>query len=260
VAPCLQRHLAGAGDVDLGAPVFRGRPRAAARRPALVHGTDRRAARRVWRVVFPAQHRSGGRRRRDRSADFAVPIVARTLFPTLGHLLRRDRAGWSDPAADGRGSGQSGHAHPGTAPDGRPAYRNFHRRGTAARAKRSVRQTAILRRGAAQYHRRGAAHGRRLAEDVHQYRRRDADLTDGRMDDARTQKGLAALERSARAQATVMDDLLDISQIIRGKLRLAIRRTNLPDVLNEAVETVEPAVRAKSIDLRMHVDADVSTI
>ena len=80
------------------------------------------------------------------------------------------------------------------------------------------------------------------------------------MDDERTQKALAALERSARSQATVMDDLLDISQIIRGKLRLAIRRTNLPDVLNEAVETVEPAVRAKSIDLRMHVDADVSTI
>jgi len=85
-------------------------------------------------------------------------------------------------------------------------------------------------------------------------------LKDGRMDDERTQKALAALERSARAQATVMDDLLDISQIIRGKLRLAIRRTNLPEVLNEAAETVEPAVRAKSIDLRMHVDADVPTI
>jgi len=85
-------------------------------------------------------------------------------------------------------------------------------------------------------------------------------LKDGRMDDERTQKALAALERSARAQATVMDDLLDISQIIRGSLRLAVRRTNLPDVLNEAAETVEPAVRAKGIDLRMNVDADVSTI
>ena len=85
-------------------------------------------------------------------------------------------------------------------------------------------------------------------------------LKDGRMDDERTQKALAALERSARAQATVMDDLLDISQIIRGSLRLAVRRTNLPDVLNEAAETVEPAVRGKGIDLRMNVDADVSTI
>jgi PAS domain S-box-containing protein len=85
-------------------------------------------------------------------------------------------------------------------------------------------------------------------------------LKDGRMDDERTQKALAALERSARAQATVLDDLLDISQIIRGTLRLAVRRTSLPDVINQAAETVEPAVRAKNIDLRMNVDADVSTI
>jgi PAS domain S-box-containing protein len=85
-------------------------------------------------------------------------------------------------------------------------------------------------------------------------------LKDGRMDDERTQKALAALERSARAQATVIDDLLDISQIIRGTLRLAVRRTSLPEILTEAAETVEPAVRGKQIDLRLHVDSDVSTI
>jgi PAS domain S-box-containing protein len=85
-------------------------------------------------------------------------------------------------------------------------------------------------------------------------------LKDGRMDDERTQKALAALERSARAQATVMDDLLDISQIIRGSLRLAVRRTSLPDVLSEAAETVEPAMNAKQIELRLSVEPDVSTI
>jgi signal transduction histidine kinase len=80
------------------------------------------------------------------------------------------------------------------------------------------------------------------------------------MDDERTQKALMALERSARAQATVMDDLLDISQIVRGTLRLAIHRTDLGDVLSEAIETVEPAVQAKKIDLRLTVEPDVSTI
>jgi PAS domain S-box-containing protein len=85
-------------------------------------------------------------------------------------------------------------------------------------------------------------------------------LKDGRMDDERTERALAALERSARAQATVMDDLLDISQIIRGTLRLAVRRTNLPQVLTEAAETVEPAIRARNINLRLTVDPDVSTI
>jgi len=85
-------------------------------------------------------------------------------------------------------------------------------------------------------------------------------LKDGRMDDDRTQKALAALDRSARAQATVMDDLLDISQIVRGTLRLAVRRTNLVEVLGEAFEILEPAITAKHIDLRMNVESDVSTI
>jgi len=85
-------------------------------------------------------------------------------------------------------------------------------------------------------------------------------LKDGRMDDARTHKALAALERSARAQATVMDDLLDISQIIRGTLRLATRRTSMPEVLTEAVETIEPVVRAKDISLHLNVEPDVSVI
>jgi PAS domain S-box-containing protein len=85
-------------------------------------------------------------------------------------------------------------------------------------------------------------------------------LKDGRMDDDRTQKALAALERSARAQATVMDDLLDISQIVRGTLRLAVRRTNLADVLSEATEILEPAITAKHIDLRLNVDPDVAAI
>ena len=85
-------------------------------------------------------------------------------------------------------------------------------------------------------------------------------LKDGRMDDDRTRKALAALERSARAQATVMDDLLDISQIVRGTLRLVVRRTSLAEVLGEAFEILEPAITAKHIDLRMNVESDVSTI
>jgi PAS domain S-box-containing protein len=85
-------------------------------------------------------------------------------------------------------------------------------------------------------------------------------LKGGRLDDERAQKALAALERSARAQASVVNDLLDISRIVRGTLRLEIRRTNLPDVIKEAVETVEPAVKAKNLDLRLNIQPDVSTI
>lgn len=85
-------------------------------------------------------------------------------------------------------------------------------------------------------------------------------LKGGRLDDERAQKALAALERSARAQASVVNDLLDISRIVRGTLRLEIRRTNLAEVIREAAETVEPAVKAKDLDLRLNIQPDVSTI
>jgi signal transduction histidine kinase len=85
-------------------------------------------------------------------------------------------------------------------------------------------------------------------------------LQDGRLDDARAQRALAALERSARAQAAVLNDLLDVSRIVRGALRLNIRRASVADVIREAVETVEPAVSAKRIDLRVTSDTDLPVI
>jgi PAS domain S-box-containing protein len=85
-------------------------------------------------------------------------------------------------------------------------------------------------------------------------------LLGGRLDDERRHKALAALERSARAQAAVVNDLLDTSLIVRGTLRLDVRRTNLVKVLGEAAETVEPSAQLKGIALRLNVAPDVSTI
>jgi signal transduction histidine kinase len=85
-------------------------------------------------------------------------------------------------------------------------------------------------------------------------------LKSGRMDADRTQQALASLERGARAQAAVVNDLLDISRIMRGSLRLDIRRTNLPAILSEAAETVESAVQAKRLRLSLDVAPEVSTI
>ena len=85
-------------------------------------------------------------------------------------------------------------------------------------------------------------------------------LRSGKIDAERTEQALASLERGARAQATVVNDLLDISRIMRGSLRLDIRRTHLPSVLRDAAETVEAAVQAKRLRLDLHVAPDVSTI
>jgi PAS domain S-box-containing protein len=85
-------------------------------------------------------------------------------------------------------------------------------------------------------------------------------LQGGRLDDAGAQRALAALDRSARAQTAVLNDLLDVSRIVRGALRLNVRRASVSEVIRDAVDTVEPAVSAKGIDLRLECEPDLPVI
>jgi PAS domain S-box-containing protein len=63
-------------------------------------------------------------------------------------------------------------------------------------------------------------------------------------------KGLETIDRNARVQARIIDDLLDMSRIVSGKVRLEVQRVDLSAVIEAALETVRPAARAKEI--RMH--------
>ena len=85
-------------------------------------------------------------------------------------------------------------------------------------------------------------------------------LKGGRLDSERTKKALAALERSARTQSAVLNDLLDVSRVVRGVMRLHVRRTNLPDIISEAIDIMEPAVIAKRLQLRLAIAPDVSIV
>lgn len=85
-------------------------------------------------------------------------------------------------------------------------------------------------------------------------------LRDGRLGAHASQKALAALERSARAQATMLDDLLDTSRMARGTLRLDVRRTDVMTPLREAVETLEPAFQAKKLSVAVNVPEGLPTI
>ena len=62
-------------------------------------------------------------------------------------------------------------------------------------------------------------------------------------------KGLSTIERNARAQTQIIEDLLDMSRIISGKVTLDTRQILLADVVRAAVETVGPTASAKQIDL-----------
>lgn len=59
--------------------------------------------------------------------------------------------------------------------------------------------------------------------------------------------GLETIERNARVQAQIVDDLLEMSRIISGKLRLDVRHVDLPTVIDAAIRTIQPAAEAKGI-------------
>ena len=85
-------------------------------------------------------------------------------------------------------------------------------------------------------------------------------LRGGRLDEQGVKKALDALERSAHAQATVLNDLVDTSRIVRGALRLELRRTAVMTPLGEAIETLEPAIKAKELRLGVTVQSTLPTI
>ena len=74
------------------------------------------------------------------------------------------------------------------------------------------------------------------------------------------EKALATIERNARSQSQLIEDLLDVSRIITGKLRLDVRAVDLTGVVTAAVDAVRPAAEAKSIRLQTLLDPQAGPI
>jgi PAS domain S-box-containing protein len=67
-------------------------------------------------------------------------------------------------------------------------------------------------------------------------------------------QGLDTIERNARVQAQIIEDLLDMSRIVSGKVRLDVQQIDLPAVLNESIDTVRATAEAKGVRLHAVVD------
>ena len=78
-------------------------------------------------------------------------------------------------------------------------------------------------------------------------------------DDERT-KALDTIERNARAQAQLIDDLLDVSRIITGKLRMDVRPSDPTAFIDAAVEAVRPAAEAKGVHVQKVMDTGAVAI
>ncbi|HVQ15543.1 MAG TPA: ATP-binding protein, partial [Vicinamibacterales bacterium] len=66
--------------------------------------------------------------------------------------------------------------------------------------------------------------------------------------------GLATIERNVRVQAQLIEDLLDVSRITEGRLRLDVKQVSLGDVVDEALASIRPAADAKQIRLQTMLD------
>jgi CheY-like chemotaxis protein len=76
-------------------------------------------------------------------------------------------------------------------------------------------------------------------------------LRQGTLDKTATTNALESIERNARAQAQLVSDLLDISRVITGKLRINARPVDITASLESALESIRPAAEAKQIKIEV---------
>ncbi|GBE92205.1 hybrid sensor histidine kinase/response regulator [Nostoc cycadae] len=80
------------------------------------------------------------------------------------------------------------------------------------------------------------------------------------LNEAASDRALETIERNAELQVQLIDDLLDISRILRGKLSLNLENVNLISTIESALETVQLAAEAKSIQIQLHLDATIGQV
>ena len=74
-------------------------------------------------------------------------------------------------------------------------------------------------------------------------------LNRGPLESEDARQGLQAIERNTRAQAQMIEDLLDMSRITAGKVRLDVHRLSLADVVAQAIQSVRPSAEVKGVRL-----------
>ncbi len=85
-------------------------------------------------------------------------------------------------------------------------------------------------------------------------------LQSKKLDEAKTAYALITIQRNAKLQLELIEDLLDVSRILRGKLSLNVAPINLVSIIRAAMETVRLAAQAKSINLEASLAEDVGLV
>lgn len=84
--------------------------------------------------------------------------------------------------------------------------------------------------------------------------------TDATIDAKERKRAVEVIDRNARAQIQLINDLLDLSAIMSGKIRLDLQQISMPNVIQAAIDAVRPAAQAKDIKLSAQLDPMTSTV
>jgi PAS domain S-box-containing protein len=85
-------------------------------------------------------------------------------------------------------------------------------------------------------------------------------LRGGILSGEKAQRGLETLERNANSLTQIVEDVLDVSRIISGKIRLDVKPLELNAVIHNAIATVQPAADAKGVQLSTVIDPRVTRV
>jgi signal transduction histidine kinase len=85
-------------------------------------------------------------------------------------------------------------------------------------------------------------------------------IRSGQLDPSKMARAFESIERNAGAQKQLVEDLLDVSRIVTGKLRLDVQVLDLAQVVEEAIEAVRPAAEAKEIRVERLLEANLPPI
>ncbi len=85
-------------------------------------------------------------------------------------------------------------------------------------------------------------------------------LSSGRLDEAQRKKAVEAIERAGVAQSRLIEDLLDISRIVAGKMEIAPKQTAVAPLIDAAVHALAPATDAKRIVVETELDQRIAPI
>jgi signal transduction histidine kinase/ActR/RegA family two-component response regulator len=85
-------------------------------------------------------------------------------------------------------------------------------------------------------------------------------LRSGRLDADSSARAIETIERNAKSQAQLVEDILDVSRVITGKLSLNMGKVDVASTINAAIDSVQLAADSKQIDLRVTLDPSVRQV